>query len=155
MTTENPNFQPPVPAPERAALPVGATLPLDDMRYPQLYDHSQQLGRLAEWDGHNLFAATGMLMLGAGLGALIAGVSIGHVGVAVCIVLGLALLVGSLFIKRARVVDARELKLSFDKNLSLYEIQNPEIQEMRQHLDSIQPAEPRTTWQHTRHFFNF
>jgi hypothetical protein len=139
----------------RAQLPLGATQPLDDMRYPQLYEHSQQLGRLAEWDGRGVFAGAGVLVLGAGIGALVAGTSIAKAGVLLCLVSGALLLVASLFIKRASIASARNLKISFDQNLSLYEVQNEEIRAMKEHLDAQLLPQPRSRWERVRRFFNF
>ena len=153
MTTEQTGFRPPE---QVRALPLaGAMLPLDDMRYQQLYEHSQQLGYLAEWDGHGIFAGAGVLVFGAGLGAWAAGKSIEKPAVFGLLILGVVLLFASSFIKRATIVSAHRLKISFDQSLSMYEVQNEEIKKMKDHFDSLLPAKPTSPLKRCRRFFNF
>ena len=69
---------------------VGAEKLLDEMRYPQLYDHSQRLGRVRDWDGRSEFAGLGLVFLGAGIGGVFAGQSL--IGIVFCFALGAAYL---------------------------------------------------------------
>jgi hypothetical protein len=139
---------------ERVPLPPGATVPLDNLTYPQLYQHSRQLGQLARWDGRALFTGAGVLGLGGAIGAIATGESIWSKGVLVFGAIGIALLLGGLFIRRASVVAARDLKITFDQTLTMYET-NPDIKAIKDHLDLQLPAAPKGFTQRARAFFNF
>jgi hypothetical protein len=56
-------------------------------------------------------------------------------GVLVCFGFGLLLLLASLFIRRANVESASNIKKDFDLTLSLYEGANPQIKAIHDHLD--------------------
>jgi hypothetical protein len=138
---------------ERAAPPPGATLPLDELFYPQLYQHSRQLGALARWNGRGVFAGAGVLALGAGVGAWAAGADFVSEGVFICVILGIALLLGSLFIGRADIASARDVRTAFDQTLSMYE-KHPDIKAIREHLESQLPVAPQSFVGRCREFFN-
>ena len=142
-----------IPERERAAPPPGATLPLDELYYPQLYQHSRQLGKLARWNGRGVFAGAAVLVLGAGLGAWVSGASFVSKGVLICLVAGIVLLLGSLFIGRADIASARDVKTAFDQTLSMYE-KHPDIKAIREHLESQIPPSPHSFVGQCREFFN-
>jgi hypothetical protein len=142
----------PAPERERAALPPGAIMPLDDLYYPQLYQHRRQLGLLARWNGRGIIAGAGVLALGSALGGLVAGTGWTTTAVA-CTIGGATLLLGALFIGRTEIASAKEIKLAFDQTLSMYE-QKPEIQAIHEHLESQLPAPPQGFVGQCREFFN-
>jgi hypothetical protein len=129
-------------------------MPLDEITYPVLYRHSQDLGKLARWNGRGAFIGGGVLAIGAGVGALAAGVSVTQTGVILCLVGGLALWLGGLFIGRANVVSATDLKESFDQFLSPYELHGA-IRQMREHYEASKPPRPHGIAARFRAFFNF
>lgn len=137
----------------RATPPAGATMPLDELYYPQLYQHSRQLGSLARWNGRGIIAAAGVLAVGGAVGALAAGMSLGSKGVIACLAGGIPLLLGALFIGRADIASARDVKLTFDQTLSMYK-QQPEIQAIHEHLESQLPSRPTGLVDRCRDFFN-
>jgi hypothetical protein len=142
----------PGPERERAAPPPGAIMPLDDLYYPQLYQHSRQLGLLARWNGRGVIAGAGVLALGGALGGLVAGAG-WTTAVVACTIGGVALLLGALFIGRTEIASAKEIKIAFDQTLSMYK-QKPEIRAIHEHLESELPPKPEGLIARYREFFN-
>ena len=98
--------------------------------FVDLHEHSIALGDLARWDRAAPLLAGGTLLLGAGLGAWVAGSKFTSVGVLVCVAAGLALLVGGLLLRGERIRSARSLHASFERRLALYD-DDPELQEIK------------------------
>jgi hypothetical protein len=141
-------------AEEPQAKPLGGTRkPLADMLYPKLYDFSVRLGRIRDWDARSEFAGVGLICLGAGAGGLVAEERLTGT-IAVFLVLGLALFVGSLFIRRASAESVSHVKEDFDRALSEYEVEDPEIKKTREHYESLKPKPPETRKEHVEEFFN-
>ena len=99
----------------------GAKRPVGEFPYMELLDHSKRLGRLVRRDWGRAFEAAGVLLLGAGLGALASGQDIDQTGVLLTLVAGVILIVSAFFIGRERVESASDLKADFDQKLSFYE----------------------------------
>ncbi len=147
--------QPAESAEESQARPLSGTRkPLAEMLYPQLYEFSIRLGRIRDWDARSEFAGMGLICLGAAAGGLVAGENITSTGVLVFFSLGVALFVGSLFIRRASAESVCHVKEDFDRALSEYEVEDPEIKKTREHYESLKPDPPTTHGEKLQEFFN-
>ncbi|HWY90482.1 MAG TPA: hypothetical protein VNY31_07395 [Solirubrobacteraceae bacterium] len=127
-------------------------MPLDELYYPQLYQHSQQLGLLTRWNGRSVIARAGVLALGAAIGGFASGGD--GIGLWICLAIGLSLLLGAMLIGRAEIASARDVKTAFDQTLSMYE-KHPDIKAIREHLENQLPPRPEGVVGHFRKFFNF
>lgn len=106
-----------------------------------LLDHSRRLDRVDRWDWSRPFGGAGLLCLGSALGAVASdGAQQGVV--ALLVALGLALLLGSLFIRRERIESVENVKTDFDRWLGYWERNDATLQEMRRTYgkDPIQEA---------------
>jgi hypothetical protein len=127
-------------------------MPLDELYYPQLYQHSRQLGSLARWNGRGIIAGAGVLALGGAVGGLVAGTG-WTTAVVACAIGGAALLLGALLIGRAEIASARDVKVAFDQTLGMY-TQQPEIRAIHEHLEGQLPPPPSGAIARCREFFN-
>jgi hypothetical protein len=132
----------------------GTRKPLGEMFYPQLFEFYDRLRSLREWDGRSEFQGFGFLFLGGALGGLFAGQSIVSAGVAASGVLGVGLLLGSLFIRRASSDSVGRITQAFERALSEYEAEDPEIKATRAHYDGLRPPEPTSRKGRLKAFFN-
>jgi hypothetical protein len=128
-------------------------MPLDELYYPQLYRHSRELGSLTRWNGRGIFAGAGVLAIGGAVGALAAGTPLESGGVIACLAGGIPLLLAALFIGRADIASARDVKTAFDQTISMYE-KHPDIKAIRDHLESQLPPRPRSFVGRFREFFD-
>ncbi len=122
----------------------GSGKPLEDMRYPPLYQHSKRLGRLTESDGSDLLGGLGIALVGGGLGAVLSGESFESKGVLLCIVVGLVLVLAGILVHRANTESARCLKEDFDRDLSLWEQGDSDIKAIRMHFEAQERESSRT-----------
>jgi hypothetical protein len=153
--TPKPGFVPQARTPTEADPPVrrlpGASREVE-ATYMDLLNHSKKLGRLGRWDASHAFTATGLALLGAGLGALLSGEKATGWVLLTCVV-GAVLLISSLFIHRERAISAADLKDEFDAWLSLYEHEGM-LAEMRDRYGD-EPPPPRVgAMANLRRFFH-
>jgi hypothetical protein len=135
------------PAPAEGAqraLPLyGSGKPLDEMRYPPLYQHSKRLGRLNDWDGSEPLIGLGVALVAGGSGAALTGAPLGSKGVLLSLVVGGVLILAGVLVRRENVESARNLKKDFDRDLSLWEQGDPDIRSLREHFETEELKEPQ------------
>lgn len=130
---------------------TGTRRELLKVEYMDLLEHSVKLGRVQRFNWSRPVGAAGLLSLGAGLGAI---PSDGLKGawLVLFLVLGFALTLCALLIRRERLESVENLQKDFDRWLSYWEENDATLREMRATYGEENGDAETPFWQQLRNF---